>query len=86
MSRAKGNFDYNYPKVIKWLNDNDYEFTEYADGQHLKILGPVAYIELWPSRMTYHVIASETASDNRYERLSFYFNEEELERVLNGER
>lgn len=85
MAKKGGNFDYNYPLVIKYLQDNGIEYQQYANGQHLKILGDVAYIELWPSRMTYHVIASEGRDDNRYRRLSLYFDEEELEDALNGE-
>lgn len=84
MTRAKGNFEHNYPLVIKWLEDNGIEYAEYNGGQQLKILGPVAMIELWPSRMTYHVIASESVQDTKYRRLSFYFKQGELQEVLNG--
>lgn len=81
---AKGNFDYNYPRVKKYLDDNDIEYQEYSGGQHMKILGETAYVELWPSRMTYHVIQSERPLDGEYRRLSFYFDKDELEQILNG--
>lgn len=85
MGRRKGNFEYNYPKVIKFLNDNDIEYIEYADGQHLRIMGDVSLVDLWASRMTYHVIQSEeTTIANNYARLSFSFQEDELRNLLNG--
>jgi hypothetical protein len=59
MSRKRGNFDFNYPRVIKFLRDNRIDYIEYAGGQHLKILGAISAIDLWPSKMTAHVIMSE---------------------------
>lgn len=84
MSRKRGNFDHNYPLVVKFLKDNDIDFVEYNGGQHLKIMGATRYIELWPSRMTYHVIMSEGAASNEYSRLSYFFKEDELDGLLNA--
>jgi hypothetical protein len=85
MSKRKGNFEHNYPLVVKYLNDNDVEYIEYANGQHLRIMGDVALVDLWPSRMTYHIVESEEAHRvNEYKRLSFNFDSKELARILEG--
>lgn len=86
MSRRRGNFDYNYPKVIAFLDKHDLEYVEYNDGQHLRILSPTKIVDLWPSRMTYHVIASEDvigSKEGDYSRLNFTFDEHQLAVVLN---
>jgi hypothetical protein len=59
MSKRRGNFEHNYPLVIKYLKDNEIEYVEYSGGQHLRIMGDVALVDLWPSRMTYHIVQSE---------------------------
>lgn len=84
MARSKSNHAHNYPRVIKYLEDKHIDYWQSDDHQHLKILGPRTQLELWPSRMTYHVIESEVEilSTNRYYRLSFYFNDKELEELL----
>ena len=83
MSKKGGNFEYNYPKVIKYLKDNDIEFFEYNGGHHIKILGGTSLIDLWPSKMKYHVIGSEGPSTTGYYQLSSYFEEKELDEILN---
>lgn len=81
---AKSNWQHNHPKVTSWLNDNDIEYIEYNAGLHLKILGATAYVELWPSKMTYHIIQSEHPSaSNKYGRLSPLFVAHELDDLLN---
>jgi hypothetical protein len=85
VSKRRGNFYHNYPLVIKYLTDNKIAYAEYANGQHLKILGDTTIIDLWPSRMTYHIIRSEEPHrPNEYSRLSFSFDELELDRILKG--
>jgi hypothetical protein len=79
---SKGNFEYNYPRVIKYLQDNDIEYIEYANGQHLRILGAVSLVDLWPSRMTYHIVESEEAHDIKYHKLDINFDKEQLEKLL----
>lgn len=81
---SKGNWSYNYPKVIKFLEDNGYEYHQCDEhGQHLKVMGATTIIDLWPSRMVYHIIRSEKAHCvNDYPRLSYYFNKDELRKVL----
>jgi hypothetical protein len=86
MSKRRGNFDHNYPLVINYLKANDIEYIEYAGGQHLRIMGDVALVDLWPSRMTYHIIESEEAHRvNEYKRLSLNFDSKELTKILEGE-
>lgn len=82
MSRT--NFRYNYPRVVRWLKDNDIEFVEYNHGQHLRIFGAVSLVDLWTSRMRYHVIATEGVDPNKYGTLDYYFNPEQLNVLLNG--
>lgn len=85
MSKRRGNFEHNYPLTIKYLKDNKIEYIEYAEGQHLRIMGDVSLVDLWPSRMTYHIVESENPyKPSEYSRLDFCFNEAQLERVLNG--
>jgi hypothetical protein len=87
MSRRRGNFDHNYPLVIRYLEDNEIEYVEYANGQHLRIMGDVSLVDLWPSRMTYHIVQSEeTHRANEYNRLNINFNESELAEILEGNR
>lgn len=86
MSR-RGNFEHNYPKVIKWLKDNDVPYHEFADGQHLRIMGPTRLVDVWPSRMTYHIVDDEDAVPSKldgYRRLNFWFDEVEFEKLING--
>lgn len=84
MSRSKGNFQHNYPRVIEYLKRNDIEYIEFANGQHLRIMGDVSLVDLWPSRMTYHIVESEEAHDVKYHRLDINFNQKQLDELLNG--
>ena len=84
MARRATNYHYNYPRVIQYLRDNDIEYFEFNDGQHLRIMGPVAMVDLWPSRMTVHVVVTEGVDPNRYFQLDWNFNPEQLEDVLEG--
>ncbi len=79
---AKGNFDYNYPKVIDFLKNNGYEYHEFNDGQHLKIFGDACLIDLWPSRMKYHIIQTEGVDPNDYLSMNIYFSKKQLKKLL----
>lgn len=80
---AKGNFYHNYPKVIKFLEDNDVTYHQFdAEGQHLRIMGHTAIIDFWPSRMKYHIVESEDAKRTGYYSLSYYFNEKEFKKLI----
>lgn len=78
----KSNFTYNAPRVKAYLDDKGFEYVEYNRGQHVKILGATASIELWPSRMKYKIIDAEYTIRNVYGQLSYYFNEKELDELL----
>ena len=80
---SKGNFE-NYHRLEKYLADNDIEYEKLSP-HHYRILGNVAIVDVWPSRMTVHVIQTESVDPNRYFRLSYNFNPKELDNVLNGE-
>lgn len=83
MSRRRGNWGYNYPLVIEFLKKNGYEYAEFNDGQHIKILTPTQQIEVWPSRMTYHIIESETQpTSKRWPRLNIVFDREAFRKLL----
>jgi hypothetical protein len=85
MSHA-GHFDYNYPRVIKFLKENDVDYHEFANGQHLRVLAPSKIVDVWPSRMTYHIVTSEDvifkSKDEGYKRLNFWFDEAEFEKLI----
>lgn len=78
-----GNFDHNYPIIIKWLRKNGIEYSKFNHGYHFKILGATTAIELWPSRMTYHVLMSEHPETTEYLRLSWNVDLKELDKLLN---
>ncbi len=78
----KGNFA-NYRLLEKYLEKNDIEYEKLSEHQY-RILGPVAIVDVWPSRMTVHVLSTEDVDPNTYFRMSYYFDEKELTRVLNG--
>lgn len=80
---AKGNLA-NYAKLEKFLADKDYEYENLTEHQY-RILGPVAIVDIWPARMTVHVLQTESVDPNRYFRLNYHFNEDQVEAVLNGE-
>lgn len=74
----------NYQALEKYLNDNEIEYEKLSPHQY-RILGDVAIVDVWPARMTCHVIQTESVDPNRYFRLSYHFNAKELDKVLNGE-
>ncbi|HVA10622.1 MAG TPA: hypothetical protein VNG32_00450 [Candidatus Dormibacteraeota bacterium] len=79
---GKGNFG-NYAALEKYLADNDIEYEKLSPHQY-RILGDVAIVDVWPSRMTVHVIQTESVDPNRYFRLSYNFKPSELTKVLGG--
>lgn len=79
---SKANYA-NYPALEKYLNSNEIEFEKLSE-HHYRILGPVAIVDVWPARMTVHVLQTESVDPNKYFRLSYHFKEEELDKVLNG--
>lgn len=73
----------NYLAVEKWLEENDIEYVKVNDYQY-RIMGEISLIDLWPARMTVHVIATEGSDTNEYFRLDYYFNPKQLKNVLDG--
>lgn len=73
----------NYRHLESYLSRHDIEYEKLSP-HHYRILGPVAIVDVWPGRMTTHVIQTESVDPNRYFRMNFYFDEKELEAVLNG--
>lgn len=84
MSKKHSNFYQNYPKVIKYLKENDIPYQEYNLGYHLKIMGAVRFVELWPSLMKFHIVESEVPTSTSYSQLSPLFNRKEVDKLLNG--
>ena len=78
----KANYS-NYKNLEKWLDDNDIEYHKLNEHQY-RVLGDVAIVDVWPARMTVHVIATEGVDPNRYFRLDYNFNSSQLKAVLEG--
>jgi len=81
---SKGRFT-NYAEVEEWLEQNDIEYYKLSE-HHYRVLGPVALVDLWPSRMTVNVIQTEAVYPQKFFRMSLCFNPNELNNVLNGRR
>jgi tRNA G37 N-methylase Trm5 len=74
----------NYKLLEQFLKKKDIEYHKLSEHQY-RILGDVAIIDVWPARMTVHVIQTEAVDPNRYFRLDYNFNAKQLNAVLNGE-
>ena len=74
----------NYKDLEAYLAREDIEYEKLSP-HHYRILGPSAIVDVWPGRMTCHVIQTEAVDPNRYFRLKYHFNEKQLTAVLNGE-
>lgn len=79
----KANYS-NYLALENWLNSEGIEFYKMNE-HHFRILGPVALVDVWPARMTVHVIKTEAVDPNTYFRLDYEFNYKQLKAVLYGE-
>lgn len=77
---SKGN-PANHRLLSEWLDENEIEY-EKLSVEHYRILGPISIVDVWPSRMTVHVVQTESVDPNRYFRLSYRFNPEEMADVL----
>lgn len=79
----KSNYEFNKPRLVKFLRNKGYVYTildEYE--HHFRIRGDTALVDVWPSRMKYHVVESEYPDDGRYKDLNYYFSPKELEQLL----
>lgn len=79
---AKANYS-NYHALEHYLRANDIEY-EKLSAHHYRILGACAIVDVWPARMTCHVIQTESVDPNRYFRLSYHFSADELTNILEG--
>lgn len=70
--------------VRHWLTEQGYDWHEFNNGAHFRILGPVAVVDLWPGKMTAHIVMTEGTDHNRYFSLSYNFRQEELNNLLEG--
>lgn len=75
----------NYKALEKWLKKEQIEYYKLNDHQY-RILGDVAIVDVWPARMTCHVIQTEEVDPNKYFRLNYYFDSKQLNKVLQGEK
>ena len=81
---SKSNAYYNKPLLIKLLKDCDYEYYELNEHQ-IRVMGATHIIDIWPARMTCHRISGESISSKEdYFRLSYYFNEAEVKKLLDS--
>jgi hypothetical protein len=79
---SKANYA-NYEALDKFLADNEIEYEKLSPHQY-RILGDAAIVDVWPARMTVHIIQTESVDPNRYFKLDYYFNGEQLQKVLEG--
>lgn len=75
----------NYKALEDWLVSHDYEYHIFGDGHQYRILGPVTIVDVWPARMTIHVVKTEAVDPDKYFKLDYDFNGDQLEKILNGE-
>ena len=73
----------NYKAVEKWLYVNEIEYVKVNEHQY-RIMGDVALVDLWPARMTVHVVATEAVDPNRYFKIDYNFNPSQLKAILDG--
>ena len=80
--KRKSHFHHNYDKLIKYLSKKNLDYQEYNNGYHFKIIGATTVIDLWPSRMKYHIIYSEKPMKSGYHQLPMKFKPESLTKIL----
>lgn len=78
---AKGN-PQNYGKLEAYLAKNDIEYEKLSE-HHYRVLGAGAIVDIWPSRMTIHIIQTEGVDPNKYFKM-WAFNEKKLTKILDG--
>lgn len=79
---SKANYA-NYGLLEQYLAKNEIEYEKLSP-HHYRILGDCAIVDVWPARMTVHIIQTESVDPGRYFRLSYNFNANELENILQG--
>ncbi len=83
MARKKPeNLKANVKALLEYCNANSYEVHQFNKYQ-FRVMGDTAMIDVWPSRMKVHVIASEYPEKvNDYRTLSFNLDTSELDELL----
>ena len=84
MSKKPSNFWVNQPALIKLLKEMEFPYEELSK-YHFRIMGGIHIIDLWPSRMTYHLHAGEvvSAKEPYYKsQLDFEFNKQQVKKLL----
>lgn len=84
MSRKKPEWlEENVPKLLEYCEKEGFTVVKINMYQY-RVAGATSLVDVWPSRMKVHIIASEKPLFvNDYRQLSSRFNEEELDRILN---
>lgn len=79
------NFEYNRKALLAYCDERGYECHQFDNQYQFRVMGDTAMIDVWPSRMKVHVIASEYPElTNDYRQLSFELSPSELDDLLNG--
>lgn len=79
---SRGNLN-NYHALETWLHNNDIDYHKLNEHQY-RIFGDAAMVDVWPARMTVHVLHTEGIDPGRYFRLSYVFDGDELKQYLDG--
>lgn len=74
----------NYKKLEQILKKNGIDFYKLNYHQY-RIFGPVALVDIWPARMSVHILKTEGVDPDRYFRLDYHINEKQVLAILNGE-
>ena len=74
----------NYQKLEEWLTSKDINFVKVNEYQY-RIMGDVALVDVWPARMSVHIVKTEGTDPDRYMRLDYNFNGKQLEKLLGGD-
>lgn len=83
---GKSNFYHNYPLLTEWLHAEGLDYEEFSAGQHLRVYGAMRQVDIWPGRMTYHILNSEDlphSSYNGWNQLNRDFDPQEVNHILN---
>lgn len=83
MSRKKPKWlDVNLPNIMRYCEDNNFTIVKINEYQY-RIAGATSLIDVWPSRMKVHIIASENpVYVNDYRQLSNIFMADDLDELL----
>lgn len=84
MAKRKSNHHINYPALKELLEEMELPYEEFSK-HHFRIMGATHIIDIWPSRMTYHLHAGESIkSQEPYYRgeLDMQFNKEQVIKLL----